>query len=106
MYHTKHTERLQDYKQHVRIARQLINRLKKKYLDEGLGDTATSKEAWHLARNLMGLKTHKTPEKLVLNGAMETDPGKIAGILNSYFSDKIKILRRLHLNVKMRQLNI
>ena len=68
----------------------------KKYLEQSLGNEATSKDSWRIAKNLMGVKQHKTPEKLIVNDLLINDPKIIADKLNKYFTEKVETIKKNH----------
>ena len=59
-----------------------------------LGNNIDSKSAWHVARNILGVNKNLAPNAIKdeVDGLI-TNPAKIATKLNSFFLEKVKILR-------------
>ena len=63
-------------------------------MEQDLGDNTSSKFAWQTAKNPLGMNTNIAPTALKdEQDGMITNPARIASKLNSYFIEKVRILR-------------
>ena len=64
---------------------------KKSKIEENIGDSA---KVWKLTKSFIDWKTIGAPTQLEENGSLVTSARKISQIMNSFFIDKVRVLRQ------------
>ena len=85
---------MEEFKEKQKEVKKAVEFDKKDGHEKDLGDNATSKGAWQTARNILGMNKNLAPTALKDDEeGMITNPLKIATKLNSFFINKVKVLR-------------
>ena len=93
---SKHGDKtlMEEFKEKQKEVKKAVEFDKKDGYEKDLGDNATSKGAWQTARNILGMNKNLAPTALKDDEeGMITNPLKIATKLNSFFINKVKVLR-------------
>ena len=93
-FKTGDTVLMEEFKEKAKEVKKSVSEVKKLGKMRDLGDNVDSKDAWQAARNILGFKKNLAPT--AIKDAKEgiiTNPAKIANTLNTFFIEKVKILR-------------
>ena len=85
---------LEEFKIKAKEVRKAVKFDKKQGQISSLSDQTTSKEAWKSVRNILGMNKNMAPSAIKdKDGALVTNPSKLASMFNNYFIEKVKLLR-------------
>ena len=85
---------MEEFKIKSKEVKKIVNLEKKLGMMKDLGEKDTIKAAWKAARNILGINRNLSPTSLKdEKGNVTTNPSKMATLLNSYFTQKVKTLR-------------
>ena len=84
----------QEFKEKAKEVKKAVEADKKYGREKALGDSTTSKQAWQTAKNILGMSQNLAPTALKdEDEGLVTNPTKMATILNSFFLQKVRLLR-------------
>ena len=92
---TRDPANLDQYKTLTKQVQKAVAIDRKQWLKEDLREASSPKQAWRQARVLMGQGKSPSPRHIMIDGRLETNPGKMAEAFSIYHQDKIKGLREL-----------
>ena len=85
---------LEEFKLKAKEVKKAVARDKKKGQERELGDQASISQAWNSARKILGMKKTLAPTAIKdKDGVLVTNPSELSKMFNSYFLEKVKILR-------------
>ena len=85
---------LEEFRAMAKEVKKAVTNDKKVGIMRDLGDLSDSRNVWKTARNLLGINKNLSPTSIEDDkGNIITNPAKIAEIINTFFSDKVKKLR-------------
>ena len=85
---------LEEFKLKAKEVKKAVARDKKEGQERELGDQASISQAWNSARKILGMKKTLAPTAIKdKDGVLVTNPSELSKMFNSYFLEKVKILR-------------
>ena len=85
---------LDEFKKKAKEVKKSVTKDKKVGKSKNLSDQASSKEVWGYVRNILGSTKNLSPTAVKDgDGALVTNPSKVASIFNTYFLEKVRLLR-------------